>query len=315
MKAIKGHELVNYIGKNNCATLGNAELSFKKVGPINASSADSLSFCNVKGEMAMDLISNSKSMIILCRKDTLRYNLKLKGKFLIAVDNPRLWFLRCIVNYFPNAEKSGIHPTAVIGDKCKIGKDAYIGPYVCIGNNVKIGHKNKIYSGVHINDGVTIGNNVVLKSGCCIGFDGFGYERNENEELEKFPHIGSVIIEDYVEVGSNTCIDRGTLVCTLIGRGTKIDNAVHIGHNATIGKHCIITAKCMIGRSVIGDYSWIGPSSCVKPGVNIGRRAFIGLGSVVTKDVPENAVYVGSPAREINEFKKYLKFIKTNIRE
>jgi len=313
IKKFKGSELIKYIGKNNCKTLGNTNLVFNQISPINTSSENNLTFCSLKRKNAFNLIQETKANIILCHKDLLKYDIKLKNKLIIAVDNPRLWFIRCILKFFPPNKKRGIHSTAIIEESYKIGDEIYIGAHVFIGNNVKIGNYCKIFSGVHIYDNVTIGNHVAINSGSVIGADGFGYERNENKVLEKFPHLGSVIIEDFVDIGANTCIDKGTLDYTLIGEGTKIDNLVHIGHNARIGKHCVITAMCMIGRSIIGDQSWIGPCSCIRPGNNIGKGSFIGLGSVVTKNIPDNTIVAGVPAREINEFKKYLKFIKKNI--
>ena len=314
IKKFKGSELIKYIGKNNCKTLGNTNLVFNQISPINTSSENNLTFCSLKRKNAFNLIQETKANIILYHEDLLKYNIKLKNKLIIAVDNPRLWFIRCIQYFFPPIEKKGIHPTALIGKNCKIGNEIYIDKYVCIGNNVQIGNRSKIYSGVHIYDNVIIGNHVVINSGCVIGADGFGYERNENKILEKFPHLGTVIIEDFVEIGSNTSIDRGSLSNTKIGEGTKIDNLVHIAHNVRIGKHCEIIANAMLGGSVIiGDYTRIAPGTQIINGVSIGKNVLVGLGAVVIKDIPDNTTVAGVPAREINEYRKYLKFIKNNI--
>jgi len=313
LRKFKGYELINYIGEENCKFLGDKNLIFTKINSITNSSDYGLTFCSKKDEKAISLLERTRASIILCHKDILEYNIKLKNKLLIAVDNPRLWFIRCLKNFFPSADKKGIHPTALIGENCKIGNDLYIGAYVTIGDNVQIGTGSKIYAGVHIYDDTIIGSHVVINSGSVVGADGFGYERNENQVLEKFPHIGCVIIENFVEIGANTCIDRGTIDPTFIGQGTKIDNLVHIGHNARIGKHCVITAHCMVGRSAIGDYSWLAPCSCIRPGQNLGKRAFVGMGAIVTKDIPDDTIVAGSPAREISEFRRYLQYIENKI--
>jgi len=114
---------------------------------------------------------------------------------------------------------------------------------------VVIGNGTRVYSGVQIHDQVRIGRNVVLKSGCVIGSDGFGFERNDEGTFEKFPHVGGVVIKDDVEIGGNTCVDRGTLSNTIIGKGTKIDNLVHIAHNVVVGKNCAIIALACLGGS------------------------------------------------------------------
>src|SRR5690606_230154 len=123
--------------------------------------------------------------------------------------------------------------------------------------------------------------NVTINAGTVIGAEGFGYQRNENGEFEKFPHIGGVIINDNVDVGSNTSIDRGALGNTIIGEGAKIDNLVHIAHNVKVGKHAAVIAHAMIGgSSVIGDYSWVAPNSAIRDQISIGNRVTVGLGAV-----------------------------------
>lgn len=145
---------------------------------------------------------------------------------------------------------------------------------------------------------VKLGRNVIIHSGTVIGEDGLGFVKDENNEWVKFPHFGRVIIEDNVEIGANCVIDRGTLGDTVIGRGTKIENLVHVAHNAKIGKHCSIVAVTYIGgSSVIGDYAWVGPQVCIRDQIKIGSNCLIGMGSVVTKDIPDNWVVMGTPAK------------------
>lgn len=162
---------------------------------------------------------------------------------------------------------------------------------------------------------IITGKNVYIHPTAVIGSDGFGYERNEKGELEKFPHIGGVVIGDNVDIRAHACIDRGTINDTVIGEGTKINNLAHVGHNVTIGKHCLIGVQSVIaGSAIVGDYVYIAPGALIRNKIKIGDRAFIGLGTVVTKDVPSNTVVVGNPAREINEFKKSLQFIRRGIK-
>ncbi|MDX9907755.1 MAG: UDP-3-O-(3-hydroxymyristoyl)glucosamine N-acyltransferase, partial [Bacteroidales bacterium] len=132
-----------------------------------------------------------------------------------------------------------------------------------------------------------------------------GYQRNSYNKLEKFPHIGGVIIEDDVEIGANTCIDRGTLGNTVIKKGAKVDNLVHVAHNVTIGNHAAIIANTMIGGStVIEDYAWIAPSVSLMNGLSVGKGATAGLGAVVTKNIPDNETWAGNPARPMESFIK-----------
>jgi len=144
---------------------------------------------------------------------------------------------------------------------------------------------------------VILGKNVKIKKGAIIGTDGFGYEPDEKDILIKFPHYGKVRIEDNCDIGS-CYIDRGNLTDTVIGEGTKIDNMVHIGHNAKIGKNCLIVAGTVIGGgSIIGDNTFIGMNVSVIDHVNIGNNCTIGAGSVVTRDIPSNSKAYGVPAK------------------
>ena len=146
------------------------------------------------------------------------------------------------------------------------------------------------------------GENVKIGENCTIGGDGFGYEKDVNGTWIKFPHFGHIILEDDVEIGNNVCIDRGVLGNTIINKGTKIDNLVHIAHNVEIGTNTLIIAKAMIGGSVrIGDNCWIGPSTSIINGIQIGNNVLVGIGSNILKNVPDNTVVAGNPAKVIRE--------------
>jgi len=142
----------------------------------------------------------------------------------------------------------------------------------------------------------------MIHAGAVIGSDGFGYTRNEEGLVEKFPHMGGVVIEDDVEIGANTCIDRGALGNTFIGRSVKIDNLVHIAHNVVIEENSFIIANAMIAGSVqIGKNAWIAPSASVLQQLKIGDNALVGVGSVIRENVPANETWAGVPARKIEK--------------
>jgi UDP-3-O-[3-hydroxymyristoyl] glucosamine N-acyltransferase len=298
-------DITKFIGPKNCRIIGDPKREFCDVRPIIEAKAGDLTFCVKKGKDAIPVLEKAKASVIICDIDILSQKAEFDSKTLVAVDKPRLWFIRCLDVFFPSTSKKGIHPTAVVGKNCEIGKDVYIGPNVSIGDDVEIGNGTKVHSGVQIHDRVRIGKNVVLKSGCVIGSDGFGYERNDEGIFEKFPHVGGVAIEDDVEIGGNACVDRGTLSNTIIGKGTKIDNLVHIAHNVVIGKNCAIIALAMIGGGAkIGDGAWVAPTACIRDGITVGKQSLVGMGAVVTKNVPDGDVVIGVPAKSVKEVKK-----------
>ncbi len=298
-------DIKKFIGPQNCTIIGDVQREFTNISAFPSAMCGDLTFLVKKGEEAVSVLEKTKASVVICDIDVLPRNIMFNDKTLVAVNNPRLWFMRCMNAFFPQKLEAGIHSTAAIGKNCQIEKDVYIGPYVAIGDNVTIGSGTRVYSGVHIHDQVRIGKNVILKSGCVIGSDGFGFEKNDEGILERFPHIGGVIIENNVEVGSNTCVDRGTLSDTTIGEGTKIDNLVHVAHNVIIGKHCVIVALALIGGGAkIGDGAWIAPTACIRDGITIGKKALVGMGAVVTKNVDDGDIVIGVPARSIKEAKK-----------
>jgi len=145
---------------------------------------------------------------------------------------------------------------------------------------------------------VTKGKNVQIGQNCSIGNDGFQYVHGPKGDIVKFPHFGNIIIEDNVEIANNVCIDRGALSNTIIRKGVKIDNLVHIAHNVEIGENTMVVALAMIAGSVkIGKNCWISPSSSIREQLTIGDNVLIGLGAVVIKDVESNSVMVGNPAK------------------
>lgn len=288
---------------SNCHVIGNiAEIRFKNIKPITEADYDSLVWLNPSRKDKKDLIKNTKAKIIVMSNEDVEL---AQNKILIVCDNPKLIFIKIVSLLNPEIETYEIHPTTVLGKNVKItGKHVSIGPFCLIDDNVEIGENVVIKSHCKIGKNTKIRNNVLIHSHVSIGTDGFGYSRNNEGVLEKFPHIGGVTICDDVEIGSNTCIDRGTLGDTVISNGVKIDNLVHIAHNVYIGKNSVIIANSLIGGStIIGENVWIAPCVCIRDAIKIGNNVTIGMGSVVTKDISDNETYIGNPAKPIEIFK------------
>lgn len=225
----------------------------------------------------------------------------IEGKTLIVVKNPKMALAEVGNHFFVEQLIPDIHPTAIIHPEAKIGSNCYIGPYTVIGK-ASIGENCVIDAHVRIYDSVMMGHDCVIKAGAVLGGAGFGYERDEEGNKFRFPQIGQLIMGDYVEVGSNTCIDRGALADTVISDYTKINNLCHIAHNNKIGKNVTITGCVNVsGSNVIDDNVWIAPNASVKGWVHIGEGAVVGMGSVVVKDIPANEIWVGNPAHKLEK--------------
>ena len=229
----------------------------------------------------------------------------------LVCNNPRSIFQQILVRYFYKKQVPKIAKTAIIDTSVVLGEHLYIGENVVIekgviiGNNCSIGHNSVIKENTIIKNEVIIGCNSV------IGNSGFGYEKNEEGEYEFMPHIGNVVIEDKVEIGNCTVIDRGVLGSTEIKENVKIDNLVHIAHGVVIGQNALIIAHAMLGGSVnIGKNSWIAPGATIKDNLTIGENVTVGLGAVVTKDIPDNETWVGNPGKELSQFIEINKKIK-----
>src|SRR5581483_30182 len=196
----------------------------------------------------------------------------------------------------------GISPQASIAATAKIGSNVSIGAFTSVGENSVIGDDTILYPNVTIYDGCTIGRRCILHGGVVIGSDGYGFVAVEGRH-RKIPQIGSVRIEDDVEIGANSTVDRGALGETVIGEGTKIDNLVQIGHNVRIGKHCLLVAQVGIaGSTEFGDHVVAAGQSGVAGHLKIGAGAQIGGAASVFHDVPAGAKVVGSPAIPFREY-------------
>jgi UDP-3-O-[3-hydroxymyristoyl] glucosamine N-acyltransferase len=238
-----------------------------------------------------------------------------KGIVLVVAANPKKEMIDAINFFFPEkVNVPSIHPSATIDKSCKLGKGLRIGPNVVIEEDVTIGDGCTIEANTVIKKGTMMGKNVRIKSCSVIGGNGFGYDKGEDESAYQFmPHFGRVIIEDDVDIGSNTCIDKGSLSDTIIRKGVKIDNLVHIAHNVDIGENTLVIACSMIaGSVVIGENSWIAPAASVRNGLKIGKNCTVGLGSVLTNDIGDNSTALGVPAVDIEDF-KYLRKVQKEV--
>jgi UDP-3-O-[3-hydroxymyristoyl] glucosamine N-acyltransferase len=196
-----------------------------------------------------------------------------------------------------------IDPAAVVGPRAEIGADTLIGPTAVIGPNVRIGRHCVIGAGVTIVHAL-IGDRVIIHAGARIGQDGFGYLAGAGGH-GKVPQVARVIIQDGVEIGANTAIDRGAIRDTVIGEGTKIDNLVQIAHNVEIGRHCVIAAHTGIsGSCTIEDYVMMGGRVGLADNITIGTGAMIGATAAVMNDIPAGEKWVGAPAMPAKEFFK-----------
>ncbi len=278
--------------------------NIKGVSAIETATEHELAFCSAAGQKAIADISATNAGVVFC-KASLRGSIFPKPRnCLIFCDNPRLFFVMVANKILAASAKKpeGISPHAVISKTASIGGSCYIGPFTVIGDHCTIGDNTIIHDKVSIVQDCKIGSNCVIRSGAVIGSDGFAFERFENGELIRFPHKGGVVLGNNVEICSNTSVCRGSLSNTVIADGTKIDALVHVGHNAQIGKNCILTAASIIGGSArIGDSSWMGLNCITKQKVRVGSNVVIAAQACVVHDVSDGDVVAGVPARSIKD--------------
>ncbi len=297
---------------------GDGRREIRAVAALEAAGPEELSYA--EGPRALAQAKQSRAGCLLVSE-----GISLPGQTTIAVGHPKLALIRAAEVLHPMpAALPGIHPTAVIAPGAHLAPEVSVGPHVAIESGVSVGAGTRLSAGVYLGEGVEIGahcvlhahvsvypgarigDRVVLHAGVVVGSDGFGYVFAEGKHW-KFPQLGTIVIEDDVEIGSNSTLDRGSLGTTVVGQGTKIDNLVQIAHNVRIGRHCVIAAQVGISGSVeIGDYVvmagqvGIGDHVRIEDQVTIGGQAGILPGKIVRG----GTTIWGTPSRPLSEYKK-----------
>lgn len=202
-------------------------------------------------------------------------------------------------------KKKGIDPLAFVSKTAEIAEDVYVGPFCYVGDGVRIGEGSMIYPHVTIYDGCQIGKNVTIHAGSVIGADGFGFAPNENG-YDKIPQMGIVVIEDDVEIGANTCVDRSTMGQTIIHKGVKLDNLIQVAHNCEIGENTVMSAQVgMAGSTKIGAWCMVGGQAGFSGHITIADKTFIGAQSGVISNTKGNGEQlIGAPAIDPKVFFK-----------
>lgn len=281
------------------------ELSENRIVVENALSITDPSFNEMAigwcSDANLDIIPTLLSGNVIVSKDAIeKIDLSSINVHIIAVDHPRRAFMKVLQHFFAEKPLFGsIHPSAVIDPSVQLNKNTVsvaanvvIDKGSVLGNNVVIGANTVVKSHTKIGDNCSIGSN------CTIGGVGFGYEMDEDGNYDLMPHIGNVVLHNNVEIGNNVCIDRAVMGSTILHENVKVDNLVHIAHGVVIGKNSLIIANAMIAGSVtIGENVWVSPSASVRQKLTIGDKSLVGLGSVVVKNVQEETVVAGNPAK------------------
>ena len=269
---------------------GKADTEIRGVAPIETAGAGDLVFVLEDKFLAPALSSGAAAVVAPLGS-------KLGDKPGLLVKNPRLAMALLLPQFAPKSKlKPGIHKTAVVADDAKIGRRVTIAPFVYIGSGVEIGDDSVIYPSVTVHDNVRIGRRVIIHAGARIGVDGYGFVWDGNKH-RKIPQIGSVAIEDDVEIFANVTVARGTLGTTRIGAGTKIDCLTHVAHNCDLGRDCALTALIGLAGSVnLKDHVSVGGMAGFNGHITVGENTVILAKSGVTKDIPANSVVSGFPA-------------------
>ncbi|QCR31982.1 DapH/DapD/GlmU-related protein [Lysinibacillus sp. SGAir0095] len=290
-------EILDFLNSANLpyAYIGDEDLSINSYASLEKTDRNKISW--IKDETKIGAVYEkdiSESLIVVGRFDTS----SLVNGNLILCENPKQVFFTILDAFFNNKSKSAYtSPTSIvetthIGRNVRIGHSCYIGPEVVIGDNVEIKHH------VSIEGKVTIGKNTTINSGVVMGADGFGYFQDLEGTNVKVPHFGGIVIGEKVEIGANTCINRGTLDDTKIGNNVKINNLCHIGHNVIVEENVLLGALSSISGSVrVKRNVYIAPAVTILNQLSIGENSFIGAGSVVVKDVEDHVVVVGVPGK------------------
>lgn len=299
---------------------GNPEIAVHKLAKIEEGEAGSLTF--LANPKYTPYIYSTEASITIVNKDFVPE--QEISTTLIKVDDAYKSFSR-LLEYYNKVKlnKTGIEQPVFISDSASYGEELYLGAFAYVGQQVKMGDRVKVYPNVYIGDNVKIGNDVVIfagakiyseteigngcviHSGAIIGADGFGFSPNENGEYSKVPQTGNVILEDNVDVGAGTTIDRATLGSTILRRGVKLDNQIQIAHNVEIGEHTVIAAQTGIaGSTKIGKHCMIGGQVGIVGHITIGDFVKIQAQSGISRNIKDKEVLQGSPALNYGDYNK-----------
>lgn len=312
MKSFNFNDILSLIPVNIVyEVLGDSEsnIIISNAKPTLDAESDSLTFIDKtkSNSEKISWLNSTNSKLIITDLE-----IHLEDKIILKTEKPKILFSILVSKMFIVRKNKFIHESAKIFKNSIIGLNCYIGAHVVIEKNVEIGDDVIINSNVTIKENSIIGNNVIIESGSVIGGEGFGFLRDKELGILNFPHIGGVILEDAVEIGANNTIDRGALANTILKSNVKTDSLVHIAHNVLVRERTLIMANAMISGSVIiGADSWIAPSSSIKDGLKIGDNVTVGIGAVVTKNIPNNQVWTGNPAQELGEFARTQRDIRS----
>lgn len=298
------------------SVVGNGETEISGVASIEEAQPGDITF--IASPKYLPKLGKTNASAIIVSKEM---EITQADKPLLCVTNPHLAFVKILTLFFqkpyqpkgidslawisPTAKLGkdlSLYPFVFIGDRCSIGDRVTLYPGVCLGEDSAVGEDSIFYSNVSVYAGTTIGKRVILHSGVVIGGEGFGYVKEEKRNV-KIPQVGTVIIEDDVELGANTTVDRAALGKTIIRRGTKIDNLVQVAHNVVIGEDTILCAQVGIsGSTKIGSNVTLAGQVGVADHVQIGDNVIVGAQAGVMNDLPPNQAYVGTPTYPHREY-------------
>src|ERR1017187_1740100 len=342
------HTLRDLAEKLGCPLLGDSSITVTKVSSLQSAKSDSLVF--VDDAQHLDAALRSSAAAVIAGDFAAGNVAASTTKPILISAQPRLTFARAAKLLRTPRRNRAIHPSAIVPASAEIGKNVAIGPRGILGEHVKVGDETTIGAGsgiggnaggregvtrgdakkigshcrldpnVTIYPGTTLGDRVIVQAGAVLGSAGFGYVRDsQTGRYEQFPQVGRLVIEDDVEIGANSTVDRGALDETRIGRGTKIDNLVHVGHNVHIGQDVVIAAQTgLSGSAVVEDNVIIGGQVGIADHVRIEEGAILGAQSgIPTKKVirGKGVVFWGTPARPIREYLKELAFLSRSAKK
>lgn len=295
---------------------GDPHVSLTGFAPAHTARAGDLTFA--ENELYFAAAESSFAAAVLVGPD-----IPASRKTLIRVGQPRIAFAKVLPLFFPEPiYPAGIHPSAVVAPTAILAPSTHIGPHCVVGDRVRLGANTALLGGNYIGDDCVVGEDtrlfpnavlyprtqvgsrVRIHSGAVVGSDGYGYVLDQGLH-RKIPQVGFVVVQDDVEIGANTSIDRGALGATLIGRGTKIDNLVQIAHNVVTGEHCLIVAQVGIaGSTRLGSYVTLAGQVGIAGHLKLGSRVTVGAQSGVMNHIPDGEKWLGAPAVQEKQAKR-----------